>query len=588
MSKFLIYASVLGTALLVSACGSGDDGQDGANGATGAAGANGAAGTSALVALTAEPAGSNCTSGGTKVTAGPDSNGNGLLDTSEITQTQYVCTGATGATGTTGATGATGTTGATGATGAAGAAGASALLALSTEPNGANCAYGGTRVDAGIDSDASGTLGASEITSTSYVCRSSAAWVATDVALQTVANTNYLATSGSAQVTLTLPTNPAVGDVVAVTGAGAAGWKLAQNAGQTVLTKGLPGSLSVGTFTTLSGAPSGGWFSVATSSDGQSVYATNGTLLYRSSDAGATWSDIGPAGLANGTDVSIVATSADGNRVVAAGSGAGVYVSSDHGQTWSGPVAGLPTTNFWSSVAVSADGSHLLATSANDGDTHVYVSVDGGGTWAAAPGVTAPNGWIGVAASADGSHLVAAARVGQIWASTNGGTSWAALGTSANTTWSSITLSSNGAVIAAADFNGPIQVSTDSGASWTARASTRNWWSLSASADGSTMIASTQQGALYSSTDQGTTWTAPAADWPPASLPLVAASADGSHLYAVSQHAGVASAVAQHSALGTGGYLAGSLGDSLTLQYVGNGQFIVLAYTNNSGSFTIH
>ncbi len=50
--------------------------------------------------------------------------------------------------------------------------------------------------------------------------------------------------------------------------------------------------------------------------------------------------------------------------------------------------------------------------------------------------------------------------------------------------------------------------------------------------------------------------------------------------------AGILAAYANTTTRGTGSF-AGGLNDSVTLQYTGNGQFIVIAYANNSGSFTI-
>ncbi len=54
--------------------------------------------------------------------------------------------------------------------GQAGPAGLSALVTTSDEAAGANCANGGVRVDFGVDDDADGTLDATEIDGTDYVC----------------------------------------------------------------------------------------------------------------------------------------------------------------------------------------------------------------------------------------------------------------------------------------------------------------------------------------------------------------------------------------------------------------------------------
>ncbi len=75
---------------------SGIQGPAGPAGAQGVPGPQGLAGTNGLNALiktTTEPAGTNCTNGGTKIETGLDANANGLLDASEIdlSQTQFVC-----------------------------------------------------------------------------------------------------------------------------------------------------------------------------------------------------------------------------------------------------------------------------------------------------------------------------------------------------------------------------------------------------------------------------------------------------------------------------------------------------------------
>lgn len=121
----------------------GADGMNGANGANGSNGANGTNGTSSLVNVTAEPAGANCANGGERIDTGVDANGNGVLDASEITNTSYVCNGSTGD---------------------------QTLVTTTPEPAGSNCADGGLRVDVGVDDNGNGVLDASEIDSTSYVC----------------------------------------------------------------------------------------------------------------------------------------------------------------------------------------------------------------------------------------------------------------------------------------------------------------------------------------------------------------------------------------------------------------------------------
>jgi hypothetical protein len=139
----------------------------------GSAAAAGTNGTTSLVRMSAEAAGANCAASGTLIGAGLDTNGNGVLDSAEVTSTTYVCAGSTGAAGATrasGATGSTGTAGTPGATGATGANGLTSLIALVTEPAGLNCTFGGQKATAGLDANRNGVLDASEITTTTYVC----------------------------------------------------------------------------------------------------------------------------------------------------------------------------------------------------------------------------------------------------------------------------------------------------------------------------------------------------------------------------------------------------------------------------------
>jgi subtilisin-like proprotein convertase family protein len=57
-----------------------------------------------------------------------------------------------------------------GCTGEDGEDGRSALLTTTPEPSGASCAFGGTRIDSGLDVDAGGVLDPAEVTATEYVC----------------------------------------------------------------------------------------------------------------------------------------------------------------------------------------------------------------------------------------------------------------------------------------------------------------------------------------------------------------------------------------------------------------------------------
>jgi alpha-tubulin suppressor-like RCC1 family protein len=155
----------------------GATGAAGPRGADGAMGATGASGATSLIALTPfTGADGSCASGGTRVDAGIDANGDGHLDAAEVTATSYVCAGADGAAGPQGATGAQGPAGPQGAAGPQGPSGSGTssgqfLTSLTNEPVGPNCGNGGSRLDYGADTDGNGVLDPTEVTQSAYLCR---------------------------------------------------------------------------------------------------------------------------------------------------------------------------------------------------------------------------------------------------------------------------------------------------------------------------------------------------------------------------------------------------------------------------------
>lgn len=111
---------------------------------TGDQGDRGKAGANSVVRTTTEAAGANCQFGGTKIDVGVDTNGNGALDDSEATGTSYICNGA----------------------------GKNSLVKTKAEPTGANCPFGGTKLESGVDINNNNQLDATEVNeaASSYVC----------------------------------------------------------------------------------------------------------------------------------------------------------------------------------------------------------------------------------------------------------------------------------------------------------------------------------------------------------------------------------------------------------------------------------
>jgi photosystem II stability/assembly factor-like uncharacterized protein len=525
-------------------------GANGSTGATGATGATGNAGLTSLVRIDAEAPGANCANGGSKVTAGPDANGNGVLENGEVSSTSYVCSGAAGANGSNGANGTNGSNG------------RNSLMAIANEGAGANCTYGGKKVTSGLDANGNGVLDAGEVTGTDYLCNGAPSpglnWVnVTGTSHAMAANTGYLANHGSAQVTLTLPASPAIGDTVSVTGVGFGGWKIAQNAGQFITARNLTHDLAAGAVWNASGI-SGNWTGVASSADGNKLVAAVFTgQLYTSTDAGATWT-----ARESTRQWVAVASSADGSKLVASVSGGQLYTSTDSGATWTA----RESNRSWISVASSADGTRLVALV--DGG-QIYTSTDSGVNWTARE---SNRSWISVASSADGSKLVAAVSAGgQLYTSTDSGANWTAR--DANRTWRSVASSADGVRLVAVEDGGQIYTSADSGLNWTARESNRSWFAVASATDGSKLVAVDSGGRIYTSTDSGLNWTARESSrfWRG-----VTSSSDGSKLFAIVSVGQVHASIGGRTTVGAAGFVSGTLYDALTLQYVGGGEFIAV------------
>ncbi|UXH79388.1 WD40/YVTN/BNR-like repeat-containing protein [Roseateles amylovorans] len=529
---------------------------NGAAGANGANGSSGAPGAATLVRLRAEPAGSHCTQGGSQVLGGLDLDRDGVLADAEVTTTAYVCNGAPGATG------------ATGATGAVGSAGHDSLIALAVEAAGANCTYGGQRVSSGIDLNGNQVLEAGEVTATAYLCSAAPAdtrWVeVTGAAAQGEVNTGYLA-NASTNVVITLPTAPAIGDWIKVSGVGSGGWTIAQNAGQRITTRGLPGGLELHWTPQ---ALTDNWVAVASSADGLRLLAASTTTLYTSTDGGVSW-----IARVAGPPWSAVASSSNGLKLVAVANGGSIYTSTDGGLNW----VTDGTSRGWSAVASSTDGTHLVAAAYLG---QIWTSTDSGATWTPRE---ANRAWRAMTSSADGQVLVAGTNGDRLYVSTDAGVTWTARATTQY--WWALAATADGKRLYATVDTGAIWVSNDFGTTWESQAANRTWRGITSSSDGRFVVAATSGGSLYESTDNGVTWrgTGDIGQWI-----AVASSADGMNLVAGNAGAAIQTGSRRSSTtLGTAGSLSGGQQDALQLQYVGGGVFMPISYVSANLGFVV-
>ena len=257
---------------------------------------------------------------------------------------------------------------------------------------------------------------------------------------------------------------------------------LATNAALTTIT--LPASPGVGDTFRLSGSGVAGW--IIAQNAGQSILT--GPLGL---PAGKNWAANG----ATSQPYSSVASSLDGSHLVASAFNGQLFTSSNAGSTWTP----RDSSRAWQSVASSADGTHLVAV-VNVGNA--YTSVNSGATWS--PQGTGGIAYYAVASSADGTKLVAVALNGFIYTSVNVGSNWTQRATSQP--WHGVASSADGTKLAACINGGTFYTSTDSGVTWTAHGSSSTYFSIASSADGTKLAAVANNGFIYTSGDSGNNW----------------------------------------------------------------------------------
>jgi hypothetical protein len=238
------------------------------------------------------------------------------------------------------------------------------------------------------------------------------------------------------------------------------------------------------------GARSIGWhIGYAMSRDGNIQYfcVHPGGQVYKSTDKGVTFVQVGTAGNYG------CACSGDGNVVLSWGQG-WPSKSTDGGATW----AGLPATGAaggWpqveESVALSQDGRVMLIASKGVYDpfttTRLSRSTDYGVNWSL---TETARSWSSLAMTPDGTKMVAAVgrgTPGQLYVSTDTGATWTPR--QSNKNWNSVAISDDGQTIVASVSEEYLYYSKNGGRNWHTIFDRELWSQVEVTADGKQLIA---------------------------------------------------------------------------------------------------
>ena len=228
---------------------------------------------------------------------------------------------------------------------------------------------------------------------------------------------------------------------------------------------------------------------------------------------------------ATNTSWTSIASSADGIKLAATTYDGGIWISTNSGTNWKETTA--PETS-WTSIASSTNGSILVAA----GGGKIYISINSGtvasghiyqrkfpnASWKATSGRGTS-----VACSWNGKKLVVGGDL--VYVSTDSGVSWKPTRVSG----ARVLSSADGNKLLVADHE-KIYVSANSGTTWKTNTAPTDLWGIAASADLNKVVGvsfDTEQ--IYTSSDSGATWqtVGPNDRWL-----TIASSADGTELLA--------------------------------------------------------
>lgn len=148
--------------------------------------------------------------------------------------------------------------------------------------------------------------------------------------------------------------------------------------------------------------------------------------IWRSSDDGATWSDV--SGILDGSFVTCIEISrADTDRIYVGTENGGIFKSENGGTSWSGNIASsmLPGRTVTRLRTPASDAAVVYATVANFGNSHLFRTTDGGLTWQDLDGGNLPDvPHHGLAIPSADAEILYVGNDAGVFVSTDAGATW--------------------------------------------------------------------------------------------------------------------------------------------------------------------
>jgi photosystem II stability/assembly factor-like uncharacterized protein len=284
-----------------------------------------------------------------------------------------------------------------------------------------------------------------------------------------------------------------------------------------------------GTYASVSSSTDGSHLIMGSREGGEGFYASS--PLFISNDSGATWTDVASTVDSGIRDYWKSVDVTDNGMTMVAASDSGITIGPDDpvdGKIFISQNAGVDWTDItpagisgWHNVAISGNGSKIVATADND-RSNVYISTNGGTSWTTKP-FTDVNQWESLSISDNGGTILVGGENGSASSfddiSTNGGTTWTDVSPDGgNMVFATRTaLSADASKIAISTYgnNGydyaAVHVSTNGGSSWTDVSPTgtdsSDWNAIAMSGDGGTLaVEGYTSSDMYVSHDNGVTW----------------------------------------------------------------------------------